>query len=74
MKLAADGVDVREGKGMMMGAVVRRTKTRSCSASIQQLVPVNPVWPKASSGKTGPAVESFVAASCHAKERASFKP
>src|SRR6267143_3437213 len=48
--------------------------TRLLVESIQQLVPVNPVWPKASGGKLGPAVEAFVAASCQANERASFNP
>src|SRR5205807_8145035 len=54
--------------------LVKRMNTRSRTASIQQLVPVNPVWPKASEGRKGPAVESLVAASCHANERASFIP
>src|SRR6266481_9162617 len=63
-----------KGKVRARVRLVSRRYTRSLGASTQQLVPVNPVWPKASGGRAGPAVESFVAASCQANERASFKP
>src|SRR5215213_1824735 len=63
-----------KGSGRACVRLVRSMKVYSRAGSVQQLVPVKPRWPKASGGRRGPAVDSRVAASCHAKERASFKP
>src|SRR5678816_4157952 len=49
-------------------------KTRRWLGSIQTQVPVKPLCPELSGGRSAPPVESFVAASCHPIERASSKP
>ncbi len=48
--------------------------TRSRFGSIQQLVPVKPVCPKLSAGRSGPELASCDAASFHESERASSNP
>src|SRR5205085_2713597 len=63
-----------KGRARACVRFVRRIKTRSLFGSTQELVPVKPRWPKDSGGSSGPAVESGVAASCQAKERASLSP